>query len=75
MFIEQIIEFELRRPGPLGCTRNPKTSYFCDKTKLFVANLQVKYYLLMKMMRKVMYLAFPSPGQSQLQNLSKNAMV
>ena len=35
MFIEQIIEFELRSPGPLGRTCNPKTSYFHDKTKTF----------------------------------------
>ena len=25
MFIEQIIEFESRGPGPAGCTCNPKT--------------------------------------------------
>ena len=35
MFIEQIIEFELRSPGPLGRTCNLKTSYFHDKTKTF----------------------------------------
>ena len=34
MFIEQIIEFELRGPGPPGRTCNPKTGYFNDKTKI-----------------------------------------
>ena len=34
MFIEQIIEFELRGRGPLGRTSNPKTVDY-DKTKTF----------------------------------------
>ena len=34
MFIEQIIEFELRDPGPPGCTCNPKARYFYGKTKI-----------------------------------------
>ena len=33
MFIEQIIEFQLRGPESPDRTRNPKTGYFCDKTK------------------------------------------
>ena len=43
MLIEQIIEFELERPGPPGRTCNPKTSYFYDKTKISKANLGVNY--------------------------------
>ena len=33
MLIEQIIEFELRRPGPPGSTCTPKTSRFITKQK------------------------------------------
>ena len=33
MLIEQIIEFELREPGPPGRTCTPKTAFFYDKTK------------------------------------------
>ena len=35
MYIEQIIEFELKGPGPHGRTCNPKTGNFYDKTKTF----------------------------------------
>ena len=34
MFIEQIVEFELRSCDPFGRTCNPKTGYFYDKTKI-----------------------------------------
>ena len=34
MFIEEIVEFELRGPGPLDRTYNPKTVYFHDKIKI-----------------------------------------
>ena len=33
MLIEQIIEFELREPGPPGRIRTPITGYLHDKTK------------------------------------------
>ena len=39
MFIEQIIEFELREPGAPGRTCAPIIGYFYDKTKIFDANL------------------------------------
>ena len=39
MFIEQIIEFELRRPGPPPCrTCTLTTGYFHDKTKISKKN-------------------------------------
>ena len=38
MFIEQIIEFELRGPEPLGRTCNAKTSYFHGKIKISKKN-------------------------------------
>ena len=33
MLIEQVIEFELRGPGPPGRTRAPTTGYFYDRQK------------------------------------------
>ena len=43
MLIEQIIEFELRGPGPTGRTCTPTTGYFHDKPKISQENLQVDY--------------------------------
>ena len=34
MLIKQIIEFELKRPGPPGRTSTTTTGYFYDKTKI-----------------------------------------
>ena len=31
----------MESPGPPDCTRNPKTGYFCDKTKIGKENLRV----------------------------------
>ena len=47
MFIEQIIEYELRRPRPLA-VHAPITSYFHDKTKICKENFPVDYCLLLK---------------------------
>ena len=35
MLIEQIIEFELKGPGPPGRTCTPKTGYFYDNKNFF----------------------------------------
>ena len=51
MLSEQIIEFELRGPGPPGRT-TPVTGYFLNKTKISEENLQVNYYLLLKYCRR-----------------------
>ena len=50
MLIEQIVDFELRRPAPYSriCTPTSTTGYFYDKTKISKANLRVDYYLLLK---------------------------
>ena len=51
MLIEQIIEIELRSPGPPGRTCNPVTGSLHDKTKISKENLRVDYYLLLKYSR------------------------
>ena len=77
MFIKQTIEFELRGPDPPGCTCNAKTGYFSARRRSSrKINLRVNYYLLLST-----YIArgsvpcFPSPGPSQLQNLSKKKIL
>ena len=39
MLIEQIIELQLRGPGPHGLTCTPIAGYFHDKTKICKENL------------------------------------
>ena len=39
MLIEQVIEFELRGPGPPNRTCTPTAGYFHDKTKISMENL------------------------------------
>ena len=41
MLIEQVIEFQLRGPGPPVRTCTPTTGYFHDKTKILKENLRV----------------------------------
>ena len=52
MLIGQIIEFELRGPGPPGRTCTPVIGKLHDKTKIPMENLRVDYYLLLKYCRK-----------------------
>ena len=61
MLIEQIIEFELSGPRPLGHTCTPKTGYFHDKTirQIFEGLLSAKNS------QKAMYHAFPTWAKSQ----------
>ena len=44
MLIEQIIEVELRGPGPPSRTWFPKTGHFHDKTKISKPNTRVIIY-------------------------------
>ena len=60
MFIEQIIKFESRSPGPRGCTCNPKTGNFYDKTIIAKKNLRVN--LAAKLIAEGNVPCFPSPG-------------
>ena len=46
--MEQIIEIQLRGPGPTDQTCTPITDYFHDKTKISKENLRVDYHLLLK---------------------------
>ena len=43
-------------------TYNPKTGYFYDKTKIFMANLQVSDYLRLKLFQKAAHIASPHLG-------------
>ena len=48
MLIEQIVELQLRGPGPPGLTCIFITGYFHDKTKISKENLRVGFHLLLK---------------------------
>ena len=46
MLIKQIIEFQLRGPGPPGRTNALQTTgYFHDKTKISKENLRMEYII------------------------------
>ena len=63
MLIEQIIEHQLRGPGPPGRTCTLITSYFHDKTKISKENLRVDYYLLLNVARdNAPYFPLPGPN-------------
>ena len=47
MLIEQIVEFQLRGPGPPGLTCTSISGYFYDKTKISKENLRVGFHLLL----------------------------
>ena len=66
MLIEQIIEFELRGPGPFGRTCTPITGYFHDITKISNENRQVDYHLLLNYYRRQCTL-LPLPQLNHLQ--------
>ena len=48
MLIEQIVELQLRGPGPRGLTCTSITGYFHDKTKISKENRRVGFHLLLK---------------------------
>ena len=55
MLIEQIVELQLRGPGPLGLTCTSITGYFHDKTKISKENLSSTA----KMLHATMHLTSP----------------
>ena len=74
MFIEQIIEFKLRRAEPLGRTCTPITGCFHDKTKISKENCRVDYYLMLKYCTRQCTL-LPLPGPNRLQNLTPKCKI
>ena len=64
MLIEQIIEFQLRGPGPLGRKCTPITSQLHDKTKISKENLLVDYYLPLKYCRRQCAVLIPTWAKS-----------
>ena len=63
MLTEQIIEFKLSCPGPLGRYMYPTTGCFHNKAKSLMANLQMDCYLLLKYSRRGNLSYFRLPGQ------------
>ena len=63
MFIEQIIDFELRMPGSPGRTCTPTTGYFHVKTKISKEKFRVDYCLLLKYCRRQCILLPPTWAQ------------
>ena len=64
MLIEQTIDFELKGPGPPGCTCTPTSTYFYDKTKkISKENFQVDCYLLLKYCTRQSTLFSPTLAQ------------
>ena len=74
MLIEQIIEFQLKEPGPPVRTYTSITGYFHDKTKISKENLRVDYYLLLKYSKRQYALLFLS-GPNHLQNLTPKCKI
>ena len=66
MLIKQIVELQLRRPGPPGLTYTSITGYFHDKTKISKKNLRVGFHLLLKCCTRQCTL-FLLPGANHVQ--------
>ena len=73
MLIKKINEFELRSPGPSGCTRNAKTGYFMvrKRSPREICRSSSKLLLTAKYIAEGNAPCFPLPGPRQLKNLSK----
>ena len=67
MLIEQIVEFQLRRPGLHGLTCTSISGYFYDKTKISKENLGVGFHLLLNVARdNAPYFPLSGPNHVQL---------
>ena len=53
MLIEQIVELQLRGPGPPGLTCTSTTGYFHDKRKISKENLRVNFDTKMQDVKRV----------------------
>ena len=68
MLIEQIVEFELRRTGPLGRLCTSTTGYFHYMTKQKSLRNIVEWIILLftaKILQEAMYRAFPIWAKSR----------
>ena len=63
MLIEQIVELQLRGPGPPGLTCTSINGYFHDKTKISKENLQSGFSFAAKMLHETMQLTSPYVDQ------------
>ena len=66
MLIEQIVELQLRGPGPPGLTCTSITGYFHDKTKISKENLRVGFHLQPKCCTRVETMHLTSPYLDQI---------
>ena len=64
MLIEEIIDHQLKGPGPPARTCAPITGYFHDKTKISKENLRVDDYLLLKCCKRQCTLLPPTRTKS-----------
>ena len=75
MLIEQIIELQLKGPGPPSLTCTSITGYFHDKTKISRENLRVGFHLLLKCNNvardNAVYFPLSGPNHVQLNFNSK----
>ena len=74
MLIEQVIEFQLKGPWPLGRSCTPTTGQFYDTTKISNENLRGGYYLGLKYCRRRCNLLLQH-GPNHLQNLSPKCKI
>ena len=63
MLIEEIIEFELRGPGPPGRKCTPITGDFYDK-KIYYGKISSGLLFTAKIMQEAMYLSSPTLAKS-----------
>ena len=66
MLIEQIIEFELRGPGPPGRTCTFTAGYFHSKPKISKKNLLRQVLFTSKIFQEAMYVTSPYVDQITL---------
>ena len=59
MLIEQIVEYQLRGPGPLGLTCTSITGYFHNKAKISKEKSSSGFSFTAKMLHETMHLTSP----------------
>ena len=69
MLIEQIVELQLREPGPPSLTCTSITGYFHDKATTSKENLRVGFHLLLKRFTRQCTLFLPTWTKSRTNKL------